>query len=663
MDDMNHLLASTTLSLPLPPGDPSGWTTVFDVLGPRCILWRTPHGQDLVDRRVVRALLEAAGRPCRDEESLWLWLVSPIPSRADWVGRLLREPDYWLRYKGSLILGVSGSAGDEASLRPLLGDPDNDVRAAAAWAYGQIGSSVGPLLDALADEDPMVEGARLIAAAALDQGDVEPWLVVAPGVDGELGAVVAGVIDLLRGDPSALCRVLGGAPLPYRQAAAAWLARDARFAFAALDALVAAFEEVRSIIDGAWMLTALAAAGEEAVEAAVRWLSSEDWNLRAGGARVLSAVGGAAAQAEAQLVDALADADADVQREAALALLSAGLRVDATRRFLTRGLTRDTWSRVDQLGVSLGPIDALWERRRPDLGLLGVLHGPVDATVSGVGALLLARSAPDLAGPALRELARDELRRVPLALRVACAAACCLGRIPVDGVIFRLLLAHDGSSPGPAGGGVAGLADRVGELVLVVSHDGDPPVRVSALRLLRQLGPESVRPFAPTLAWIARRDGDAEVRREASAFVTSSFWASGAERLVSWVLPVADSPAAALDLSEACGDVEGRLQIARAFVEADDRAVGAAAASWLTAHAPLEERAAWAGRMVDGLRDPEWERRERAALALATICFDGIERTWLEEAREALEDAAGDADHDVATAARAALAAWGRSWR
>jgi HEAT repeat protein len=656
-------LEALSWAVPLPDGP---WSCLLAELGPRRVLATTPAGLDACDVSLLTALLEALGRPVDPgEHEAWL-LCTPVPTgRVEGaLRRLLHHPSYWVRQNAAWLVGYGATPASD-DLLPLLDDPDNDVRRAAAHGLGRHGGgrAVAALLGRPWDADPTVDGARL-EALALHLAQVQPLLDEVPeGAARQL--LVAAVRAHREGDGEALAEGLSADSEPLRHAAGVLLAACPAAAAAVAERAAEVLRSASGVDSERGAVRALGAAGAEGVELAVALLGEEGWAARQCGAVALGLAGAAARDASAALQRALDDDDPDVQREAALALVASGAEVGGVRARLLRSLTREGGflERAAAAATSLGPLDALWGRAEPGPELLSVLLAPGDVRLRCVAALLAGQGLGEVAGPLLEALALDEARRVPLDLRRAAAAGTWLaGHVPSRSpLVLRLLLGHAGGQLPQ----VTRLRGRGPELARVAFTDGDGPVRADALRALGALGAEA-EPFAPLLAWMADHDPDDDVQQLAGADRTPA-WApaSVGERLrgVLWPLGPREAAQRAESLRAVWShDSELGMAVGRAVPLADDDRELAREAARLQGRALRGADAeAMARRALASLDDPRWTVREAAADLLGAMVPTELPGALRDEVVEALEArATGDYDADVQAAAGAAAEALGR---
>ena len=125
-------LDATGAIVPFPPGEPDTWTCLFDLIGPEPLVAEDDRGITRVcDGDLLRELLGAMGRPCREEEQEALLLTTPIPGGStliDALVRALRHSTYSVRQRAALLLGHLGDARVVSSLLANTDDSDDDAR-------------------------------------------------------------------------------------------------------------------------------------------------------------------------------------------------------------------------------------------------------------------------------------------------------------------------------------------------------------------------------------------------------------------------------------------------------------------------------------------------------------------------------------------------------
>lgn len=381
----------------------------------------------------------------------------------------------------------------------------------------------------------------------------------------------------------------------------------------------------------------------------------------------LAFAGPAAAQVDGALRSALSDDDADVQREAALARQLAGRDpVGMTARLARRVVrTHGFVERVQELGGSLGPFDAVLYGREPSPELLARLTSPHDVDVSTVAALWIGRRGA-WGATTLDAMATDRHQRVPLSLRRGAAAGrLASGGPPSEGgVLARLLLAHDPLQPGRGVDGSA-LAPHGAELAALALGDPDGSIRWSAVQALRDLGAASA-PFLPVLDRVAVTDPVAEVREEARWARPPGFRvADPASRLAVVLHGGGDGSASggAELLALSLEAPELAFSLARGLLDHDRRPLAVAAARVVGKAAARDAAAAvrWAHEGLRRLADGGWAQREVGAYLLGAL-GGTVPEGLRDEVLEALSAAAAsDPDDDVQAAAEAASAAWRRA--
>jgi len=664
-DALARWAAQTGVHLPLPPGPPEGWSTVLDELGAPRVLARTYAGLDACDRLLLRALHQTLGRPVRGDECEALLLVAPVPAGGvePALCELLVHPSYWVRQHAAWLVSLGSRPDVDQWLVPLLSDPDNDVRraAAAGLARHPTAHALSALLTSPWDADEAVDGARIEAVAG-------HWAVVRAALsevpEGPARPVLEAALEAWRGAPEALAALLASGSEPFRHAAGVCLAAIPEAAAAVAERVAEVLRSSPGVDSQRGAVAALAAAGDTGVELAIELLGSESWAVRQCAARVLSELGHAAAEAEPMLVAALDDADADVQREAAFALLAAGRQHDLARRRLLRQVSRSgrLLARARARGISLGPLDPLAGSAPPGPELLSVVLAPGDERVRGVAALLLADALGPTGGPLLEALAADEARRVPLAVRRAAAAGQLRTlHVPVSAPIRVRLLLHaaDDDAPAPP---LAGLSGAEPDLAMLAVHDGDGPVRQAAWAALQTLGPVA-EPYRALAAWHAKHDPDAGVRRQAAAWVDAPWRTHGPAGDLQRVLAPqhdgdqADRPRALRSLWRAAPGL-GQQAGAALTLHDDHRLLGRTVARLWGRHASEADLPALVARALGELDDARWTVREAAADLLGALPVERMASELRAEVIEALQARAlADYDNDVQQAARTAVAA------
>lgn len=658
---------ATGLPVPRPPGPPEGWTHVLDVLGPYRVMARAPVAVPVLDQGTLVAWLRALGRPVHGVEQRAYLLVSPVPRHPDPEGvllQLLGHGDPGVRGGAARLLGTGRHPRAAAALLRGLAGPTEEERAETMRALGAVGDADAVEAVLNGEGSPALDGHRLGALAAL--AERLGWGVLDAQLEGPgraralLRAVVSGdeatVVSSLRGGDEGLRHGVGAC-------VAARPALAARMASELLDALVAQ----PGVDSQHGLIRALGAGGEEGVERLGELLHHPAWEVRTASAMALGQAGPAAAGVDAALRRALSDADADVQREAALARQLAGREPAAMAARLARrvGRTHGFLERVRRSGGSLGPFDAVLYDTPPTLELLARLTTPHDPDVLAVSALWLGARLGAMAGPTLGAMAADHQRRVPLLLRRASAAGGLVsGSAPSEGVVQRLLLAHD---PQRAGLGLdgSGLRPHAGELAALALGDPDAVVRWAAVQALRGLG-EGAAPFGAVLDRVAETDPSEAVRDEARHGQPVPFRQGGHPQHVAAVLhPQLDAAGrggpALLALASRAPEVA--FDLAMGLLDHDLRPLAVSAAKvvgQVAAQSP-DLAGAWCREGLRRLQDPGWACREVGAWLLAGLAEAPVAEALREEAVEALEaSASADPDDDVRRAAAAAAAIWRR---
>lgn len=672
--------AVVPLALPLPPGPASGWTSAFNLFGPRPVLARGDRGYDRgLDSDMLRILLAETGRPVDPTEQEGLLLATPIPATTSatvLLTRLLRDGRYHVRQKAALCLGLLGDPACVPALVERLDDDDNDARRGAAEALGLIGDASAAIELARRpwDSDSSVSIARLEAIDRLDA-----WALAAPLLDRSSGedaaALAAAILDAIDEDECGeLAEFLSHSDRDFQRAAARVISHRPSLAVSAVEALIVRLRDSGDEHVGVLCAEACGASGEEALEPLLELLEDDGWEPRAFACIALGSNPELASMATDELRARLEDGDDDVRREAALALLVGGgndLRAEeivsglATPRYgwLERAARRSTsLPALSTAGVLLGYVP-------PSVELLPLLADTrVDASVRGVAAMLLALAEPDLVWNLLDRLARDDARQTPMDLRRYAAGALLLtGRAPVLlPTVHRILLAHAGEVQTRGLGRVDELRDAVGELATLATKDGDWPVRLDALRLLQSLGPDAAVPYRSLIAYTARHDPDADVRYQASVLLAPKWHEpSVADRLADTLIAQhgAADDAERVQAFRTLADAEPRLarQLARHFFRSDDRNLARTGAEILGRTADPAEVGQLVGLGVARLEDSNWIVREAACDLLGYIPVGVLPDGMLDEIAEALKVRTDeDADNDVRTAATTALARLGR---
>ncbi len=146
------------------------------------------------------------------------------PEAVDALDRALRDSDPGIRWKAAEALGTIGPAALPALVRATE-DPDEDVRWRAVLALGEIGGeeTIRPLLHALADEDPYVQGRAILVLSRMGDPAVQPVSAVLFATDPRQQVAAAQTLEQI-GDPEALDsleKTLGDENQEVRSAAAA----------------------------------------------------------------------------------------------------------------------------------------------------------------------------------------------------------------------------------------------------------------------------------------------------------------------------------------------------------------------------------------------------------------------------------------------------------
>jgi HEAT repeat protein len=612
------------LPLAVPPGPPSTWTCLLELLGTRLALATDGYGTPRLTDEILRHLLDRLGQGTPGQLPRALLLVLPVPPLRGPLIDLLRPAlSGSLSHEGPRALAAFGDRAAVPWLEELL--------AASEMPGSSVIDALGHLhggREGLARWDGSCDAERLRALvrqgvfpATLPSGSLDPLAPVFPSLDP----------DALRDALESLDSLEGAAV----DAVGLLLARQPALAASLADVLPA--EVHRAVEHPSWGAALTAAAGhpdgEEALDGLIEQLAADDWRHRMGAVIAL----GGLPTAEVRVLDALrarlGDDDPDVRREVGVALNRLGQSAPIeswTERygFLER-------AEVHPWGAALcgGPVP---------LSLFAMLSRRDGADVLARAVLVLASAHPELAVPSLEAFATDGSFEIPLVARQAAAAGLLLaGVAPSDRPdVHRVLLRDvaDGGVSGP----IAGLSES--GLVALVARDGDWQVRHAALGLLGRSG--AAAKHDPLLAMLADWESDDDVRRRANELRGPRWRATGVGPGLAAIVVGSrvDSQARARGLQEIERDAPELVgALAVALLDHPDRemAVLAARIAGRTAGEAIGERVAWA---LQHLRAHDWIRREAAAALLGSLEPSVLEAALREELIEVLEAASTDDD-------------------
>ena len=124
----------------------------------------------IIDPKVIEEITESLASENPDEVLEALALCPRVSGRGlcAQIQARLGDSDARIRRRASLVAADQGCVLDEPALRPLLSDPDGDVRVAAIRAYGQTASASrdGVLETLIDDEDLVIKSAAIQAVLA-----------------------------------------------------------------------------------------------------------------------------------------------------------------------------------------------------------------------------------------------------------------------------------------------------------------------------------------------------------------------------------------------------------------------------------------------------------------------------------------------------------------
>ncbi len=681
-DGLKAWLAAVPAPIVVPPGDPSTWTCLLCEIRTDLLFRHDDVGRvKLLDTDILRLVLRELGRPVRDDERDALLLATPVPTGLSVVEvfcRLLRHESYWARQRSAIVLGHLGDASVLPDLAGRLTDSDNDARRGAAEGIGLLGSRDGlrHLVAHLGrrEDDGSVDAAVVTSLLRLDDWEAVRELAEPIEMDEDrdghrlLGAILAAEES---GEAQGVAELLATDADHTRRAAARYLCTRPEVAAGALEALVAYVESEDDVDNAMVGAEALGRAGEEALEALVDMLEHTNWRTRMVACSAFAYVPdlGEAAVALALKLD---DDDTDVQREAGLALLVQGARrtralarvqaqFTASYRFVERA------AQVAHAVPELSSLRRMLGMEPPSRELLVMLQGNSwsDDRARGVSTMLLALAEPDLCAALFEAQAIDSAQNLAVDYRRYAAAALMLtGRAPRRlGALHRILLCHEGSVGSMPKGSVAALVGRGGELATLAATDNDWQVRLDALKLLQLLGGESAE-HRELLEHVAEADTDSDCRSQAADMLERRWSSAGLPDQLAQLL----APGRSVD-SDARGRLFAQLAgaepalgmtLARRFMAGNDRSLARAAARIVGSNTTSETAHALVSAAVARLDDGSWVTREAAADLLGAVPVE-VMGDLLEEVVEALSvKVEGDADNDVQTAAREALASLGQ---
>lgn len=490
-----------------------------------------------------------------------------------------------------------GALGDDAAqavepLAGLLADPSVAVRAHAALALGQIGEpakSAGPaLVKLLADPD---EAVRRQAVAALG--------AIRPGTDVTLPAFVALMRDA---DPGVRVRAMQAV---------------AEAGSEAVPALIKATEDKEAAYWACLVLRELGPAAKDAVPALTALLTDARVEIRREALLTLAAVGDAAESAIPQIVPLLADE---------------GVRVAAIYALASIG------------SVPEEALSALRENAESS-----------DPLLSTVSTWALARLAPED-----MELRRTATEKLVAAIQsddpfVRVTAARGLASLPPAPdvtlpIIEKALANADPATVQHAADAIASLGPAA--LPQIVHGLEIPAVRIMALQVLGQLGPEAASATDAVAALLSNEDPDVAVEAALTLAKIGPSAAGAVPSLVQALVRKEEgvAPSAAYALGQIGPDAAAAQDALIASLESADSTTALASAWALTKVAPVETHAT---RVVPvlaaGLQAASPMLRKGAAEALGSL------GPLAKDAAAALEKAAQDEEDAVKAAAVEAL--------
>ncbi len=665
------------LGFAVPPGAPATWTCLLSYFG-FALFDATDYrgGISLFSLELLQALLARIGHPTARSPNTPLAVTLPVPAArvTDALRGCLTNDAFAVRQRAAILLGHLGDAASLQHLGQQLGDRDNDARRGACEGLGLLGDRrAAQTLACLPwDDDPSVNEARFIALDGLDA-----WGDVASTIDRTSDApaarfAAAVYAALEEGEPAQL---------------AEFVAPGASFRFAALQVFHARPELGASVVErfvrvlcnggeaDALVAVAgrtLASVGEPALEAIGELLTHNTAQVRRAACAALATNPVLAGQLLPALRTRLEDEDDyDAKQEVALAMLVAAPGdPEATRWLHTKLLLNQPGHRhgfIHRLGSlplppELRPYAMLAGACAPDLALIPFMASPLDEELGSRIPILLALGAPDLMGPTLERIARDDFFVYPMKVRVYAAAGCLLaGHSPgPGGIVFRLLLS---CGEGPIAACTEDLSSHVGALIVLALRD--VLLRGAALQLMTQLDRRTLALAEPALRQLQRSGEGAPHARVLDGLLARP-WPqdSVAEKLARLLArsllhdgPVTTNLAV---LHEQRPDLA--VLYARGMVGAADLQDARNAALILAAPERAEdipERIAL-GRLL--LTTHSWISRDAGARLLGAIPrslwpSDSLEAAVQDLTRRALEDSDGDVQH----AARSALFLLGRA--
>ncbi len=117
-------------------------------------------------------LVTSGERAIRIRAALALGRIGAPVARAGDIAGSLADPEPEIRAAGAFALGEMGDPNAVALLLPLLSDANDDCRALAAEALGKLSdpNAIGPLLKMLDDPDDAVAGLAMVAIFRLEPG-------------------------------------------------------------------------------------------------------------------------------------------------------------------------------------------------------------------------------------------------------------------------------------------------------------------------------------------------------------------------------------------------------------------------------------------------------------------------------------------------------------
>lgn len=666
---------ATTIPLAMPPVAYERWTSLFNLLGPRLLLSSDFQGSyDLIDDEFLKSLHRELGvGPMRGAHRALL-LTAPVSLDRSFVKslrRLLRGDGYGVRQRAALVLGHLGITEAYDDLVRQLRDPDNDARRGATEALGLLGDPRAALVLA---KFPWDENDDTVNAARFDAIDrLDAWSEVADALDHGTETAsdrfaLAAQAAVAEGETSELLELLAGSDTTWIRGAATIFSRRPHLVPESIDGIIAALKESQADeISKLNLAQAIGQCGESMIEHLGELMTSDNWEHKALACMAAACSPEIVAGLQDELIARLdPNEDSDVRREAALALLAAG--VDSplalvqvpsfmTRRYQCLARASDVTAPGMEAVAMLAGVAEPGFAIVPFLGSTSTRGDQADLL-----ALLLALAEPELAGPLLASVARNESQSFGGDLRRYAAAGCLLTDHAPEhlGIQHRLLLAQGDREQvdltldeQPDG--------RAGALVSILCRDSE--LSLVALRTLRTLGNEALRPFRDVLAVERRRNDREDIREELAGLLgTVEDAPSGGSALAEILAPAisgSDPTSAFLRLQETAPAVA--LMLAREMVFRDNRTLARVTVDALTEK--LDEALA-----TDLLRRArscfgagEWVIRETACEVVGRIPMEFWPEGALDEVDEILrERVKSDDDNDVKNAARAALARLGR---